>query len=96
MRFRSTGLGETELLRRISDLSPNGKGQLVFHIQTYDPVQWHVWAGLEYEDIPKTILAFLKPSVFFHVLRTLIRLKKNPKEPESLFDEAPRSQLRGI
>lgn len=88
MRFKSTGLGETELKGRMSDLSPNGKGQLVLHIQTYDPVEWHLWAGMEYKDVPKLLVSFLRPSVFFHVIRTLIWVKKNPKEPENILDKS--------
>ncbi len=88
MRVRSTGLGEAELKGRMSDLSPNGEGQLVLHIQTYDPVKWHVWAGLEQKDVPKLIVSFLRPSVFFHVIRTIFWVKKNPKEPENILDKS--------
>lgn len=88
MRFRSTGLGESELKGRMSDLSPNGKGLLVYHIQTYEPVEWHLGACLERKDIPRILKGCLKPSVFFHVLRTLFYVKKNPREPEDLLDKS--------
>lgn len=88
MRFRSTGLGESELKGRLTDLSPDDEGMLVMHIQTHDPVEWHLRAGLDYRDIPKIFVAFLKPSILFHVIRTLIWVKKNPKEPEDLLDKS--------
>jgi len=87
MRFRSTGLGEAELKGRMSKLFPNEEGLLMLHIQTYDPVQWQLRAGLDYKDIPKIFFSFLRPSLLFHVVRTLIYVKKNPKEPENLMDK---------
>ena len=50
MRFRSTGLGKTELqaeptgLERIDDL-------LVLHLQTTSPVRWHIRAGIQRRDV---------------------------------------------
>ena len=84
MRFRSTGLGQSELRGRMSDLSPDEEGLLVYHIQTYEPVEWHLRAGLEPRDIPRILKGLLKPSIFFHLIRTLIYTKKNPREPEDL------------
>ena len=88
MRFRSTGLGQTELKGRMSDLSPSGKELLVFHIKTHDPVEWHLKAGMERKDIPKILKQVLKPSVLFHVIRTLFYLKENPKEVEDIMDKS--------
>ena len=86
MRFRSTGLGQTELKGRMSDLSPVGEDLLVLHIKTYEPVEWRMKAGLERKDVPKIVKGLLKPSIFFHTIRTLFFLKKNSKEPEDLLD----------
>ena len=88
MRFRSTGLGDTELKGQISDLSPAGQELLVLHIQTYDPVEWHLRAAMERKDIPVVIKSILKPSVLFHIIRTLFYLKKNPKELEDIMDKS--------
>ena len=88
MRFRSTGLGKTELKGKMSDLSPTGEDLLVFHIKTYEPVEWHLRAGLERQDIPKILKGILKPSILLHIIRTLFYLKKNPKELEDLMDKS--------
>lgn len=83
MRFRSSGFGnDRELKGYMSDLTPVGKDLLVFHIQTTDPVQWHLRAGMQFSDIPAILKGMLKPSVLLLVLRTLFYIKDNPKEPE--------------
>ena len=88
MRFRSSGLGEQELKANLADLSAMGEDLLVMHIETYDPVEWHLRAGVEFSDIPAIIKGLLKPSVFFLILRSLFYLKKNPREPENIFDKS--------
>ena len=88
MRFRSTGLGKQELKGNMSGLAPVGESLLVYHIQTYDPVKWHLRAGMERKDIPRILKGFLKPSILFHVIRTLFYVKKNPKEPEDIMDKS--------
>jgi len=88
MRFRSAGLGKTELKGQMSDLSPAGDDLLVFHIQTYEPVEWHLKAALEHKDIPRILKGMLKPSVLLHVIRTLFYIKKSPKEPEDIMDKS--------
>jgi len=83
MRFRSSGFGdERELKGYMSDLTPIGKDLLVFHIQTTDPVQWHLRAGMQFSDIPDILKGMLKLPVLLLVLRTLFYVKDNPKEPE--------------
>ena len=84
MRFRSTGLGPDELKGKLIDLSPIGKDLLVLRFQTHEPVEWEMKAGVERRDILKILKEFLKPSVLFFVLRCLIYVKKNPREPEDL------------
>ena len=88
MRFRSTGLGPTELKGRMVDLSPVGEDLLVFHVKTHEPVEWHLRAALERKDIPKILKGILKPSVFSHLIRTLFYVKKNPKELEDIMDKS--------
>ncbi len=68
------------------DLSPVGDDLLVYKIQTYEPVQWLMKAGLERKDIPKILKGLLQPSVFFHTIRVLFFLKKNPNEPEDILN----------
>ena len=84
MRFRSSGLGEDkELKGYMSELSPAGEDLLVFHIQTTEPVQWHLRAGIQFGDIPDILKGILKPSVLPFAIRTLFYLKNNTKEPEA-------------
>ena len=84
MRFRSSGFGDDrELIGYMSDLSPTGEDLLVFHIQTTEPVQWHLRAGMQFSDIPDILKSMLKPSVLLLILRTLFHVKDNPKEPET-------------
>ena len=88
MRFRSAGLGQTELKGRIADMSPVGEDLLVLHIKTHDPVEWHLRAALERKDIPKVLIWMLKPTILFHIIRTLFYIKKNPRELEDIMDKS--------
>ncbi len=82
MRFKSSGLGDKELKANLTDLSPAGDDLLVMHIETYDPVKWHLRAGVEYHDVLPIIKGMLKPSVLLLLLRTIFYVRKNPPEPE--------------
>ena len=88
MRFKSTGLGPQELKGTLEDLAPVGKDLLVLHIKTYDPVKWDLKAALEPKDIPNMVKGLLKPSILIYLIRTLIYLKKDPKEPEDIMDKS--------
>jgi hypothetical protein len=88
MRFKSTGLGPQELKGTIEDLAPAGKDLLVLHIKTYDPVEWHLKAALEPRDIPNMVKGLLKPTILTYLIRTLIYLKKEPKEPVDIMDKS--------
>ena len=88
MRFKSTGLGPQELKGTLEDLAPVGKDLLVLHIKTYDPVKWDLKAALEPKDIPNMVKGMLKPSILIYLIRTLIYLKKDPKEPEDIMDKS--------
>ncbi len=88
MRFRSAGLGPTELKGRIAGVSPVGKDLLVLHINTYAPVEWHLKAAMQRKDIPRIIKGMMKPAVFFHMVRTLFYVKKNPRELEDIMDKS--------
>ena len=88
MRFRSTGLGKTELKGDMSSLSPKGEQLLVFTIQTYEPVEWCLRAGIEPTDVGDILKGVLKPSVFFLIAQCLFFQKRNPKEPEDIMDKS--------
>lgn len=88
MRFRSTGLGPSELRGEMIDVSPVGKDLLVLQIQTREPVKWEMKAGVERQDIAKILKEFLKPSILFFALRCLIYLRKAPSEPEDLMGKS--------
>jgi hypothetical protein len=88
MRFRSSGLGQQELKGRIVDLSPVGEDLLVLHIKTYEPVEWHMRAALERKDIPKVLKGILQPSILLFAIRTILYLKKNPKEIDDIMDKS--------
>ena len=88
MRFRSTGLGTSELRGGMQDLSPAGNDLLVLRIKTVEPVEWEMKAGLGYHDILSVLKRFFKPSVLFFVLRCLFYVKKNPEEPEDIMDKS--------
>ena len=88
MRFRSAGLGQMELKGRISNLAPVDGGLLVLHIQTSEPVEWHLKAGMERKDVPRMVKGMLKPSVLFHIVRALLYTKKHPREPEDIMDKS--------
>lgn len=60
MRFRSTGLGDVELKGTISNLSSAGDDLLVLEIKTYEPVKWHLRAGIERKDIPGIVQVDVK------------------------------------
>ncbi len=85
MRFRSSGFGDNrELAGHMADLSPTGKDLLVFHIETTEPVQWHLRAGMQFSDIPDVLMGMLlNLPVLLLIIRTIFFLKKEPKEPEN-------------
>ena len=61
---------------------------MVLHIETYDPVEWHLRAAMERKDIPRIIKGMLKPSILFYIISTIFSIKKNPKELEDIMDKS--------
>jgi len=59
--MRSTGLGSTELVGEISDITKAG-GYLILHMNTTEPVRWHVRAALNPREMLKIFWLMLKPS----------------------------------
>ena len=79
MRFRSTGLGKTELQAYATGLEPVDD-LLILHVQTTEPVRWHIRAGLQRGDVFKLIRFVFN----FQLLKYLFGFAKagNSKEPE--------------
>ena len=69
-------------------MSPVGEDLLVLHIETFDPVEWHLRAAMERKDVPRIIRGMLKPSILFYIISTIFSLKKNPKELEDIMDKS--------
>jgi len=69
-------------------MSPVGEDLLVLHVETHDPVEWHLRAAMERKDIPKLLLRISKPSIILHLLRAFFYAKKNPKELEDIMDKS--------
>lgn len=62
MKMRSTGLGETVLLGELEKIT-QVQDYLVLHVNTIEPVQWHVRASLDYNDLLLLIKLILKGPV---------------------------------
>ena len=62
MLFRSTGLGKTELVAQIADITRQGD-YLIMHVDTLEPVRWRIRAGLNLRDLRMLIKAILKLSI---------------------------------
>ena len=84
MRFRSTGLGTTELRGYLEYVRRSDKGFLEARFQTTEPVKWHLGVTLEPSDIPKLVKVIFKPSLILKTILSVLWIKKNPKEPTDL------------
>ena len=82
MRMRSTGLGKTELLGKIADIT-RADDYLVLQVSTIEPVKWKVRVALDIKDI-LTMLGILlkKPSRLVFVLTHLFRGAPSGPPPE--------------
>ena len=81
MKMRSTGLGTTELVGEINDITRAG-GYLVLHVGTTDPVRWHVRAAMSFGDLLKMICLLLKPSRLYFLLAFLFHFPKKETNPD--------------
>jgi hypothetical protein len=88
VRFRSAGLGTTELKGRIDYMAPIDKGLMVMHINTYSPVKWHLKAGMEPRDVTPVVKGIIKPSILLHIIRVMFYIKRNPKEITDIMDKS--------
>ena len=83
MRFRSTGLGKTELYANLEKVEIN-EDMLILHFKTYKPVEWHLRAGIQAQDRVDMIKLILRLN--FKLLPYLFRWRSRnpPREPESI------------
>jgi hypothetical protein len=82
MRMRSTGLGKTELLGTIADIT-RADDYLVLQVSTIEPVKWKVRVALDIKDI-LTMLGIMlkKPSRLVFVLTHLFKGAPSGPPPE--------------
>lgn len=83
MRFRSSGLGETELLCKLEKLEIN-EDLMVLHFKSYKPVEWHLRAAMQVQDRMDVVKLLLKMN--FKLLPSLLRWhsRNPPQEPEKI------------
>jgi hypothetical protein len=62
MKLRSTGLGETVLVGELDKITRKDD-YLILHVNTLEPVQWHVRAAIDYNDLITMIKLILKGPV---------------------------------
>jgi hypothetical protein len=79
--MRSTGLGETVLIGEMDKITQK-QDYLILHVNTLDPVQWHVRAAIDYNDLLTLIKLILKGPV----LKFLLFGFKNRKNPRHTDD----------
>lgn len=75
MLFRSTGLGKTELVAQIADVTRQGD-YLILHIDTLEPVRWRIRAAINLKDARALLKAVLKLSIFAFLVVPTHWLKK--------------------
>ena len=76
-RFRSTGLGKQMLLGEPLTLAVV-EDMLIMQVQTHEPVQWVIRAGLSYRGLFKAVMLALNPAVIKFLLFGWMKMK-NPK-----------------
>ena len=81
MKMRSTGLGETVLVGELDKITLKDD-YLIMHVNTLEPVQWHVRAAIDYKDLFVLIKLIFKGPV----LKFLISGIKNWKNPRQTND----------
>ena len=80
MKMRSTGLGETVLEGELDKITQKDD-YLILHVNTIEPVQWHVRAAIDYSDLLALVkLIFRGPVLKFLVLG--LKNRKNPRHTD--------------
>jgi len=67
MLFRSTGLGKTELVAKISSVTRQGD-YLILHVDTIEPVRWRIRAGVSLKDLRTLVMALIRLSIIKFLL----------------------------
>lgn len=85
MRMRSTGLGNTELVGDISGITRTGR-YLILHVNTTDPVRWHVRSAMNVSDLFTIVRLILRPSSLTNIFKAIIiHIFRDKEEPPSEF-----------
>ena len=79
MRFRSTGLGKTEMRGDVYDFTRNGD-IFVLYVKTTQPPGWIVRAGLTYQDALKVLGLILRPKTLASILFGWLKKSESPDE----------------
>ena len=83
MRVASTGLGQTELVAKISDMRPEGDS-LGLYAMASSPAEWHLETYLETKDVWPVVIGFLRPSILWAIVLSFVFFWRKRKEPEKL------------
>jgi len=79
MRFRSTGLGKTEMRGDVYDFTKNGD-IFVLYVKTTQPPGWTIRAGLTYQDALKILSLILRPKTLIAILFGWLKKEQSPEE----------------
>ncbi len=79
MRFRSTGLGKTEMRGDVYDFTKNGD-IFVLHVKTTQPPGWTIRTALSYQDCFKVIRLILRPRTLSSILFGWLKKSGAPDE----------------
>jgi hypothetical protein len=83
MRVRSTGLGPQELKIEPEDMWLERKGRfLIFHMESSEPVRWHLRTALTSEDIGKVVELLLEQVLSGSILSLLFKGAEGEEEPQ--------------
>jgi hypothetical protein len=85
MKMRSTGLGETVLEGELDKITRKDD-YLILHINTIEPVQWHIRSAIDFNDLLILIKLILKVILKGPVLKFLFFGIKNWRHPRDTDD----------
>lgn len=72
MRMRSTGLGKTELVGQLDEMTRSGD-YLILSVRTTAPVKWHVRTAISRKDAIQMLKLALCPNILLYFLSCLTR-----------------------
>lgn len=82
MRMRSTGLGKTELVGKLENVSLV-EGHLIISIRTTEPVKWHIRVAIDNKDIRMVLGQLTRFKILKYLLINMS--KKGEPEPPSAY-----------